>query len=117
MALDETGNCACLSQNFEKNLKTRDSCICLAELSLLPDESDCVRTLAYATSDGKKFVCSEGLEYDNAARECVPKSGKTWLDVADVCAEAGRVVSLDGTECVTQCGILETETNHACTCV
>lgn len=117
MAPDETGHCGCLSQNFEPDLREKGSCVCKYGLSLLPDESDCVQELEFATAEGGKFQCSKGLSYDSKTRACAPPSGKTWKDVAEVCVATGRVVSLSGTECVAQCGTLEIETENVCTCV
>ena len=117
MAPDETGRCACVSKNFEPNIRDKASCVCKAGLSLLPDEADCARELAYATVEGDAFECSAGLVYDEEARACVPAVGKTWKDVAAVCKAAGRVVSLDETECAAQCGTLETAADGVCGCV
>ena len=83
----------------------------------MPDRSDCVQKLAYATVEDGKLKCREGLEYDGTKKACVPENGKTWAEVATVCAGMGLIVRLDGTGCTARCGALETEVDHVCQCV
>lgn len=111
LAWDENGICrTCAELDDEKPFWNGKECVaeCPSGWFVNEDENECMESCGkfQISNDRRTCACKAGLEPGAGpdGAQCVPPSGKSWKDLAELCAAEGGFVSLLGDACVEQCG-------------